>query len=338
MRILITGSSGQIGTNLALRLQAEGHAVIGVDRRENIWTDAFPYLIQDLACRADDGRTGIAECPPPDVVVHLAAHAKVHELVLCPERALENMIMTFNILEYCRGLHVPILFSSSREVYGNTRHVRTAEGAADFANAESPYSASKITGEALLYSYARCYGLSYIAFRLSNVYGRFDCDLERMERVIPLFIRRIARDEAVTIYGPEKVLDFTYVDDCVEGLIRGIHALVSGRVRNETFNLACGQGHTLVRMAELVGAALGRTPRLHLAPSLVGEVTHYVADIRRSGELLGFQPRVPLEAGIGRAVAWWREWSLRSPSLRSATGRRGQRGDRATESVAGHHA
>src|SRR5207248_2781638 len=112
----------------------------------------------------------------------------------------------------------------------------TEETSADFAFTESTYSASKIAGEALIYSYARCYGLPYIVFRFSNVYGRYDSDIERMERVIPLFIRRIARDEPITIYGPEKVLDFTYVDDCVDGIVRGIEALASGRVSNQTIN------------------------------------------------------------------------------------------------------
>src|ERR1051326_8984021 len=160
----------------------------------------------------------------------------------------------------------------------------------------------------MIYSYARCYGLPYVVFRFSNVYGRYDNDIERMQRVIPLFIRRIARDEPITIYGPEKVLDFTYVDDCVDGIVRGIEALASGRVTNQTINLAYGQGNTLVRMAELVGEALGQEPRITLAPPLLGEVTHYVANIGKAQELLGYAPRVPLDVGLRRAVVWSREW------------------------------
>ena len=98
MRILVTGSSGQIGTNLALRLQADGHEVFGVDKRLNAWTDEFRYLLQDLTFPGGLGD----DYPPADLVVHLAAHAKVHELVREPRRALENTIMTFNVLEYCR--------------------------------------------------------------------------------------------------------------------------------------------------------------------------------------------------------------------------------------------
>src|SRR3954454_5707243 len=151
MRVLVTGSSGQIGTNLALRLQADGHSVFGVDKRQNTWTDDFPYLLQDLAGHYASFPGGIngVEYPEVDVVVHLAAHAKVHQLVRQPHRALENAFMTFNVLEYARGRNLPIVFSSSREVYGDVhRFEEYSEGAADFAYTESTYSASKIAGEA----------------------------------------------------------------------------------------------------------------------------------------------------------------------------------------------
>src|SRR5206468_9006645 len=145
MRVLVTGSSGQIGTNLALRLVGDGHEVFGVDKRLNTWTDDFRYLLQDLSGHYPSfpGGIGGVEYPPCDLVVHLAAHAKVHQLVRQPHRALENMVMTFNVLEYCRQQRVPIVFSSSREVYGDVHRFTTEEVHADFAYTESTYSASK---------------------------------------------------------------------------------------------------------------------------------------------------------------------------------------------------
>src|SRR4051812_32007072 len=317
MRVLLTGSSGQIGTNLALRLQQDGHWVYGVDKRSNTWTNAFDTLHQDLAgiYPSFNGGIGGVEYPQVDVVVHLAAHAKVHQLVREPHRALENATMTFNVLEYCRQLGLPLVFSSTREVYGDVhRFEEYGEEAADFAYTESPYSASKITSEAFIYSYARCYGLSYLVFRFSNVYCRFDNDLERMSRVLPLFIHRITRGEPITVYGGnDKVLDFTYVDDCVDGIARGVYALAEGRVANETINLAYGEGNTLVRAAELIGADVGAEPQIQFAPSLLGEVTRYVADIRKARDLLDWTPTTPLDAGIPKAVAWFREWREAHP-------------------------
>jgi nucleoside-diphosphate-sugar epimerase len=317
VRVLITGSSGQIGTNLALRLLADGHEVFGVDKRQNTWTDAFPTLLQDLAGHypAYPGGIGGVEYPDTDVVVHLAAHAKVHQLVAQPHRALENAIMTFNVLEYCRPAQLPLVFSSTREVYGDVhRFEGYSEATADFAFTESPYSASKIASEAFIYAYARCYGLRYLAFRFSNVYGRFDNDLHRMSRVLPLFAHQMLRGEPVTVFGgKDKVLDFTYVDDCIEGIVRGIEELASGRVSNETINLAYGEGNTLVRAAELIAAELGVEPQVSVAPSLLGEVTRYVADIRKAHDLLGWTPRVPLDAGIPLAVAWFQEHRAAHP-------------------------
>ena len=317
MRVLITGSSGQIGTNLALRLLRDGHDVFGVDKRQNPWTDAFPTLLQDLAGHypAFAGGIGGVEYPEVDVAVHLAAHAKVHQLVREPHRALENAIMTFNVLEYARGLGLPLVFSSTREVYGDVhRFEEYAEEAADFAYTESPYSASKITSEAFIYSYARCYGLDYLVFRFSNVYGRYDNDLWRMERVLPLFTHQLARNEPITIFGGEdKVLDFTYVDDCVDGIARGVAALAARSVANETINLAYGEGNTLVRAAELIAEELAVDPQITLAPSLLGEVTHYVADVRKARELLGWEPMTPLGDGIPRSVAWFKEWRAAHP-------------------------
>lgn len=310
MRILITGSSGQIGTNLALKLLADGCDVHGVDLRPNPWTDRFPTHLQDLghAQLTDQHGIGGAVYPKADLVVHLAANAKVHQLVREPRRALENIIMTHNVLEFCRQTRTPVIFSSSREVYGDIHRFTTEEANADFAYTESTYSASKIAGEALVYAYSRCYGLPYLVFRFSNVYGRYDNDIKRMERVIPLFIRRIASDEPITIYGPEKVLDFTYVDDCVDGIVLGIHALASGRIRSDTINLAYGQGNTLGRMAELVGAALNKPIKIITAPALLGEVTRYVANITHAREVLDYDPKVPLEEGIPRCVAWSQAW------------------------------
>jgi UDP-glucose 4-epimerase len=311
MRILITGSSGQIGTNLALYLLERGHAVFGIDIRTNTWTDKLPTLLQDLSVPYSHFQEGIGHVKYPekiDLVVHFAAHAKVHELVEQPDRAMDNIMMTFNVLEFCRHNHLPIIFSSTREVYGDIHHYITEESHADFSFTESPYSASKIAGEALVYSYARCYGLKYLVFRFSNVYGRFDNDIERMERVIPLFIRKIHGGEPITVYGKDKMLDFTYVDDCINGVVRGIEVLLDGTEVNHTINLAYGQGNSLVTMAQYIGDSLGVTPEIIIQPIRKGEVTRYIANIGKARAILGYTPQTRLQEGIAKAVAWSLNW------------------------------
>lgn len=313
MKILVTGSNGEIGTNLALKLKEGNHEVFGIDKRRNKWTDEFQYLLLDLSQKFSifDGGFGDAIIPfKPDVVVHFAANAKVHELVKHPSRAMDNIQITFNVLEYCRVNNVPIVFSSSREVYGDIHRFNdskiTGEHRADFKFTESPYSASKISGEALIYSYAKCYGLNYLVFRFSNVYGRYDTDIERMERVIPLFIKKIDLEEPITVYGKDKLLDFTYVLDCIEGIHSGIEKLVRGNLKNETINLAYGEGHTLLELVEYIEENLNKKAKLTIAESQVGEVTYYVADITKARNLLGYNPKVNLKDGIKKHIEWYK--------------------------------
>ena len=309
MKILITGSSGQIGTNLALALLQRGDTVLGLDKRPNSWTQKFPTEIIDLTRQPSDA-PAVAKSFAPDVIVHFAAWAKVHQLVKEPEKSLENVTMSFNALELARATGAPIVFGSSREVYGDVlRHV-TDESMADFVIAESPYSASKIAGEAFFSSYARCYGIKTLVFRFSNVYGRYDNDLDRMERVIPLFVRKIARDEPITVFGRDKMLDFTYIDDCVTGVVAGIDALNAGRITNQTINLAYGQGQTLYDLVTLIELATGKAAKATYAPSQTGEVTRYVADVTKAKQLLGYAPQIPLSRGIGMYVKWCRETSF----------------------------
>lgn len=309
MNVLITGSSGQIGTNLGLALLARGDRVVGVDARANTWTDKFPTVQLDLVetAHAPEKLADRPEFRDTQVIVHLAAHAKVHELVLTPQKAMQNVDMSFSALELARQLKCPIAFGSSREVYGDIHRHVTDETCADFVVAESPYSASKIAGEAFFYSYARCYGLKTLVFRFSNVYGRYDNDYRRMERVVPLFVRRIAAGEPITVFGRDKMLDFTYIDDCVTGVVAGIDALVGGRVVNQTVNLAYGQGQTLFDLVTLIELALGRRAQATYEKPLTGEVTRYVADISKARQLLGYSPQTPLPRGIQRYVEWQRE-------------------------------
>lgn len=304
MNVLIAGSSGQIGTNLALKLLERGDRVVGVDKRENTWTRKIHTHRLDLT------KTSPTDLPagPFDAVVHLAANAKVFALVENPQGAMDNISMLFTVLEYCRQHRTPIVFASSREVYGDIHRHITHEAAADFVVAESPYSASKIAGEALIYSYAQCYDLPFLVFRYSNVYGRYDNDIDRLERVIPLFIDRIERDQPIVVFGKEKVLDFTYVDDCVAGTTAGIDALVQRRVVGQTINLAHGQGNTLVDVVNLIALALEKKPNVRYEPSRPGEVTRYVADISKARSLLGYEPQTPLTVGLPLSIEWARSW------------------------------
>jgi nucleoside-diphosphate-sugar epimerase len=236
-----------------------------------------------------------------DAVVHLAANARVYELVEHPDRALDNFITLFHALEFARTNNVKkFIFASSREVYGNAKQPQYKEEMVHVEHCESPYTASKLGGEALVESYSRCYGIDHVIFRFSNVYGMYDDS----ERVVPLFFRGCRANETLHVFGKDKCLDFTYIDDTVSGIIASLEKFDS--VKNATYNLAFGQGTTIVHLAERIKELLGSSSQIELGVPRTGEVVSYVADISKARQKLGYDPQTPFDRGIEKAVEWYK--------------------------------
>jgi len=221
-------------------------------------------------------------------------------LVEHPDRARDNFLTTFNALELARTLHIPrFLFASSREGYGNIDAKTLTEDLVRVENCESPYTASKIGGEAMVEAYTRCYGIDHLTFRFSNVYGMYDDSV----RVVPLFIRVARKNEPLTIFGKEKCLDFTYIDDAVAGILLALDRFPEGK--NDTYNIACGEGTTILHLADRIKGLLKSSSPLEIGKPRTGEVIRYVADISKARKVLGFDPKVPFEEGIEKAVEWY---------------------------------
>lgn len=295
MKLLVTGSSGTIGTRLC-ELLREQHDIVGVDKRPNKWSP----VVNEFTRIAD--LTAPAELPAADTLIHLGANARVYDLVKTPQMAMDNFQTTFRMLEHARKNDIKrFIFASSREVYGNSDKLVHKEEDALVQNCESPYTASKIGGEALVHSYGECYGIDFVILRFSNVYGMYDDS----DRVIPLFIRQTAADQDLVVYGKDKLLDFTYIDDCVDGIRRVIEGFDT--VKNDTFNIASGKGTAISKIAEMIISLMEGKNNVRIEPSRTGEVIKYVADISKISERTGYQPTVPVEEGIKRAIDWWRQ-------------------------------
>lgn len=302
MKILVTGSSGTIGTRLCERLLQDGHTVVGADWEPCQWNTEVEKLRIDIDLRHKEEFHKLPT--DAEMIIHLAANARVYELVENPDRAMDNFIDTFNVLEFARRNGIrKMMFASSRETYGNI-HLpegqKYSEDKAHFMTCESPYTASKIGGEALFEAYKRCYDIETIIWRFSNVYGMYDNSI----RVVPLFFRQAKAGEPMKVFGGDKCLDFTYIDDCVQGICLGIEKWEAAK--NDTYNLAYGEGSTILRLAELMKELLESDSPIEVGTARTGEVTHYIADISKARRVLGYDPQTPFEEGVRKSVEWYK--------------------------------
>ena len=302
MKILVTGSSGTIGTRLCERLLDEGRGVIGIDWEKNKWQKSVQDITQIIDMR-DEKAVLQADVEGADIIVHLAANARVYELVEHPDRARDNFLSLFNALELARQKGIKkFIFASSRESYGNISNTGMyTEDMVRVENCESPYTASKVGGEALVEAYKRCYGIDSIIFRFSNVYGMYDDSV----RVVPLFIRLARKNEPLTVFGKDKCLDFTYIDDTVSGIIACIDKWEA--VKNDTYNLAYGEGTTILKLAEDVIKLTGSASEIKMGNARTGEVIRYVADITKARKKIGFAPKTSFDEGVRKAVEWYQK-------------------------------
>lgn len=298
-KILVTGSSGTIGTRLCEKLLDENIKLSGVDRKPNKWNQEIDNLTYSIdLCEEKQIQD---ELPKDiDILVHLAANARVYKLVKQPKLARENFTSLFNILEFARKTDVDrFIFASSREVYGNRDQIFHSEEEAFVKNCESPYTSSKIGGEALVHSYQRCYDIYFSILRFSNVYGMYDDS----DRVIPLFIKRAREGKDLIVYGEEKLLDLTYIDDAVNGIIKCIKN--REKAKNETFNIASGEGHTILELAQLIKSEVNGDSEIIIESSRTGEVLKFVADISKAERILDYEPKTGFEEGIKKSVEWY---------------------------------
>lgn len=297
--VLVTGSSGMIGTALMERLLAAGYVAIGADRRENRWSAEVDERTRRVDLRRTDEMDGLPETV--DLVVHLASNARVRELVADPAKARDNFEMTFNVLEYARRMDDPrMILASSREVYRSGADVRDVSDVR-IDECRNPYAAGKMGAEALASAYRRCYGLQTATLRFANVYGRYDVS----DRVVPRFIARAHRGQDLVVYGRKKSLDLLYLDDCVEGILRTIENFP--KAAGETFNIASGTGTSLVELAERVIELVPHRVDVEFRANRVGEAVQSVLDITDANAVLDYTPRQsPLE-GLSNTVVWYED-------------------------------
>lgn len=298
MRVLVTGGAGFIGGHVAVFLSEKGYEVTALDNLERpsrsslerLREAGVPLLVSDLREEAS--------CSGFDVVVHAAAYIDVAESVEKPAEYFENnVVATAKLAKACAESGVKLfVFLSSAAVYGEPAYLPVREDHP--ARPISPYGLSKLAAEQVLELFNRVYGLSYLTFRLFNVYGPGQS--AAYAGVIAKFVERAARGLPPVIFGDgEQTRDFIHVRDVARALLRALER----EVKNEVFNIASGKPTSILELARLVLKLAGLRAEPVFEKPRPGDIKHSYADITKARQLLGFQPAVSLEEGLSELLS-----------------------------------
>ncbi|MGE5142709.1 MAG: NAD-dependent epimerase/dehydratase family protein [Acidobacteriota bacterium] len=315
-RILVTGAAGFIGSHLCEALVSAGHEVHGFDNFDPFYPRAvkegnLAALRKQPRFRFTEG--DIVSDPLPtagvEAIVHLAARPGVQPSLDDPVGYMDaNVTGTARLLDHARRDGITrFVFGSSSSVYGESTPAPFAEDAvAD--GPISPYAASKRSGELVSRVFTHLYGTRIACLRFFTVYG----PRQRPDLAVHRFTARIMSGQPIVMRGDgSSARDYTYVSDIVDGIIAALEWTADGgRAGGEpwrVFNLGGGERVRLDRLIALIGAAAGRAPVIERGPDQPGDVPLTAADLSRSERELGYRPKVGIEEGIRRFVAWYRE-------------------------------
>lgn len=311
MNVLVTGGAGFIGSHVAERLLARGDNVTVVDdfndfydpslKRRHVaaWGDRVRVVEADITDAV--ALRQVFAVGRLDSVVHLAARAGVRPSLQQPALYTRvNVLGTQNLLELAREFAVTkFVFASSSSVYGINEKVPFAEDDS-VSNPISPYAATKLAGEALCHVYHHLYGMEVVALRFFTVYG----PRQRPDLAIRKFAHAITRGEPIDLFGDGSTRrDYTYIDDILQGVL----AALDRRLGYEVINLGESRTVALRELVELLERNLGRKAVVRWLPVQPGDVPVTFADIGKARRLLGYNPQVPIEEGIARFVAWFKQ-------------------------------
>ncbi len=340
-KILITGASGFIGSNLAKRLlenYPEIKQVIGLDNMNDYYDvhikearlaelqklENYVFVKGNLADK--DTVTGIFEQYHPDIVVNLAAQAGVRYSITNPDAYIEsNLIGFYNILEACR--HYPVehlVYASSSSVYGSNKKVPySTDDKVD--NPVSLYAATKKSNELMAHAYSKLYEIPSTGLRFFTVYG----PAGRPDMAYFGFTNKLVNGETIKIfnYGNCK-RDFTYIDDIVEGVIRVMKKAPEKKKGEDglpippyaIYNIGNSNPENLLDFVQILSEELIRAGVLpenydfeahkELVPMQHGDVPVTYADTSALERDFGFKPHTSLRDGLRKFAEWYKNFYM----------------------------
>jgi dTDP-glucose 4,6-dehydratase len=304
-RVVITGAAGFIGSHLSEFLLDRGFAVIGMD---NLLTGDVANIAhltgRDFVFVKHDVTNYVTVEGPLDYVFHFASPASPIDYLKLPIQTLKvGSLGTHNCLGLAKAKGARFLLASTSEVYGDPLvHPQREEywGNVNPVGPRGVYDEAKRFAEAITMAYHRAHGVQTRIVRIFNTYG----PRMRVEdgRAIPAFLSQALRGEDVTVFGDgSQTRSLCYVSDLVDGIYRLMMSDTSDPV-----NVGNPHELTIRELAERIVALTGSPSRIVERPLPVDDPKVRQPDITRARTLLGWEPKVPLEEGLPRTLAYFR--------------------------------
>lgn len=309
--ILVTGAAGFVGSHLVERLLTDGYKITGIDNFDPFYDKSIKqknisealknsnYKFIELDIRNYKGLFEKLK-DEYDSIAHIAAKAGVRPSINEPIEYQEvNLYGTQNLLEFAKikGIR-QFVFTSSSSVYGINKNVPWKESDHVLLPI-SPYASSKVSAELLGHVYSKIHNIRFIALRLFTVYG----PRQRPDLAIHKFVKLASDNKPIPFYGDGTTSrDYTYVDDIVNGLVKGLNYTAS---MYEIINLGNHHTVTLKDMVAIIEQNMNKKINLERLPKQPGDVDNTYADITLAKKLLEWKPAVPLNEGIKKFVDWF---------------------------------
>jgi nucleoside-diphosphate-sugar epimerase len=310
MKILVTGGAGFIGHAVVAKLEKQGHDVCILDNFTNYGIIPEREITALHAERLDRLKTKsvhrvdirdfhevskvFEECLP-DVVIHCAAFPRAKVVDMNPMEGCSVLTGGLvNLLRACERWRVRrFVYISSSMVYGDF----TLMGYEDMkCTPKGIYGILKLAGEDLTRDHCARAGIDYIILRPSAVYGPLDVE----DRVVSKFLIAAMKNKEIVVHGKDERLDFTYVDDCVRGIVRATNSFNSS---GRTYNITRGSGRTLLEAAEIAIEVAGKG-RIKIVDSNPLFPSRGTLSNIRAGQDFGYHGRVDIEQGFKQYYEW----------------------------------
>lgn len=307
MKVLVTGGAGFIGANLCRELmrRPEVDRVVALDDLSTGHADNLDGTGAELVEGSILDAAVLARLvAAADSVVHLAARPSVPRSLADPVASHDvNATGTVRVLEACRREAVHVVAASSSSVYGSVASLPKHEELP--TRPLSPYGASKLATEAYVLAYGASFGLPSLAFRFFNVYGPLQPAGHAYAAVVPTFVDAAMRGAPLLVHGDGyQTRDFTFV-----GTVTGVlaDAVLRRVTSDEPVNLAFGTRVSVLELTRRLSVVLGTPVEVRHGPPRAGDVRDSQASEERLRRLFPGATAVPLEEGLRRTVAWFRE-------------------------------